>query len=223
MCCSGCSVLYTLQQIAPTRYNILQRTATSYNVLQRTATHCNNDTGRQNARKCITTKKQQTTQTTATTTIHCLRCYTLQHTATAHIKDKETRDETQYMPPTRDIMPTAVSSCTVLICIFPAHAKESCQRAHFSRHLSTATNVSTRHAQGKCCSVLQCVAVCCIVLQCVAVCCSLLQSAAVCCNVLQCVAVCCSVLQRVAACCSLNQACLPIEITAKEPVEATDA
>jgi hypothetical protein len=200
VCCSGCSVLYTLQQIAPTRYNILQRTATSYNVLQRTATHCNNDTGRQNARKCITTKKQQTTQTTATTTIHC---YTLQHTAKAHIKDKETRDETQYVPPTRDIMPTAVSSCTVLICIFPAHAKELCQRAHFSRHLSTATNVSTRHAQGKCCSVLQCVAVCCIVLQCVAVCRSLLQSAAACCNVLQCVAVCCSVLQRVAACCSV--------------------
>ena len=135
------------------------------------------------------------------------RCYTLQHTATAHIKDKETRDETQYVPPTREIMPTAVSSCTVLMCILPAHAKELCQRAHFSRHLSTATNVSTRHAQGKCCSVLQCVAVCCIVLQCVAVCCSLLQSAAVCCNVLQCVAVCvavcCSVLQRVAACCSV--------------------
>jgi len=59
------------------------------------------------------------------------------------------------------------------------------------------------HADGQCCSVLQCVAVCCNVLQCVAVCCSVLQCVAVCCSVLSCVAVCCSVLQHVAACCSV--------------------
>ena len=94
MCCSGCSVLYTLQQTAPTRYNILQRTATSYNVLQRTATMTQGDKTLANA---STTKKQQTTQTTATTTIHCYtllqnitRCNILQQ-RTSKTKRQETR------------------------------------------------------------------------------------------------------------------------------------
>jgi len=50
--------------------------ATSYNVLQRTATMTQGDKTLANASM---TKKQQTTQTTATTTIHC---YTLLHAAT---------------------------------------------------------------------------------------------------------------------------------------------
>jgi len=64
--------------------------------------------------------------------------------------------------------------------------------------------------EGKCCSVLQCVAVCCSVLQCVAVCCSVLHCAAVCCSVLQCIAICgallwMSVLQSVVLCCCVIQ------------------
>jgi len=43
------------------------------------------------------------------------------------------------MPSTREIVPTGMISCTKLTCTFPAYAKESCQRAHCSRHLFTAT------------------------------------------------------------------------------------
>ena len=80
------------------------------------------------------------------------------------------------------------------------------------------------HADGQCCSVLQCVAMYCSMLQCFAVCCSVLpyvcdrgretephqtlnsssvlQCVAVSRSVSQCVAVCCSVLQCVAVSCS---------------------
>ena len=196
--------------IATNCTNTLQHTATYRNVLQRFATHCNDDTGRQNARKCINDEEA------ADNTNNCNNYNTLLHAVTRCniLQQRISKTKRQEMRPSmcRQRGKLCQPPCPLapFLCVSFLHTPKN----RVNEHISAGTCPLLQMSQQS------------IPKASVAVCCSLLQSAVVCCNMLQYVAMCCSVLQCVAACCSvfsLNKACLPTEITGKGPVEATDA
>jgi len=129
--------------------NVLQYTAMYCNVLQRMATYCNlfhKDIGRHNARKQIQDKEttDNTLQQPRLLQHTLAQCNTLQHTAT-HCNSVHQRQRDKRRDPVCAANEGDCANWRVILhhayLYLSCTRQILCQRAHYNRHLSTATTL----------------------------------------------------------------------------------
>ena len=143
VCCSGCSALHSLRQTATTDYNVLQCTAMYCNVLRCTATCSTITQGNTTLANTYKTERQHTTHCNATPATHSTK---MKHAET-HCNSVHQRQRNKKRDPVCAANEGDCANWRVILhhayLYLSCTRQILCQRSHCSRHLSTATKVST--------------------------------------------------------------------------------